>query len=80
MTYLVYIIRSLKHHRFYVGMTSDFEKRLIAHNLGLNTSTKNGVPWETVWLSNPTESKNEALSLEKKIKKRGAQRFLNDII
>ena len=66
MTYLVYIIRSLKHHRFYVGMTSDFEKRLISHNLGLNTSTKHGTPWEKIWLSNPTEYKNEALSLEKK--------------
>lgn len=61
-------------------MTSDFEKRLISHNLGLNTSTKYGTPWVKMWLSNPIKSKNEALSLEKKIKKRGAQRFLNDIL
>jgi len=77
-TYQVYIIQSQKHGRFYVGMSSDPEKRLHFHNLGLNTSTRNGVPWENVWRSDPLE-KPLASALESKIKKRGAGRFLQDI-
>jgi len=61
-------------------MTSDFEQRLISHNLGLNTSTKNGVPWIKVWLSNSFELKHNALVFERKIKKRGAQRFLDELL
>jgi predicted GIY-YIG superfamily endonuclease len=80
MLYFVYIIKSLKHHRFYVGMTSDFEQRLISHNLGLNTSTKNGAPWIKVWLSTSFELKHDALVFERKIKKRGAQRFLDELL
>ncbi|MBX2927580.1 MAG: GIY-YIG nuclease family protein [Saprospiraceae bacterium] len=76
-TFQVYIIQSQKHGRFYIGMSSDPEKRLHFHNLGLNTSTRNGTPWQAVWHSNPM-SKEEARTLEQKIKKRGAQRFLDD--
>jgi putative endonuclease len=47
------------------------------HNKGLNTSTKNGIPWIFVWKSDPL-SKKEALALEHKIKGRGAKRFLED--
>ena len=78
LTYQVYIIKSEKHGRYYVGMSSDPNKRLHFHNLGLNTSTQNGAPWEQIWVSEPM-MKTEALSLEKKIKKRGAGRFLSDI-
>jgi len=36
----VYIIRSVKHpHKRYIGLTSDLEARLSAHNAGLNRST-----------------------------------------
>ena len=76
-TYQVYIIKSEHHGRFYVGMSADPDKRLHFHNLGLNTSTRNGAPWEQVWVSEPM-LKTEALRLEQKIKKRGAGRFLTD--
>ncbi|MBV6484249.1 MAG: hypothetical protein KFKLKKLM_00743 [Flavobacteriales bacterium] len=80
MSYFVYIIKSLKHARFYVGMSSDFKKRLQSHNLGLNTSTRYGIPWIKIWLSNSFDLKHDALVLEKKIKKRGAQRFLDELL
>jgi len=76
--YQVYILRSLKHGRYYTGMSSDVTNREYFHNQGLNTSTANGIPWQRLWCSE-IMSKSEALSLEKKIKKRGAERFLNDI-
>jgi putative endonuclease len=77
-SFFVYIIQSEKHQRFYVGMSSDPGKRLHFHNLGLNKSTKSGVPWNLVWRSD-SMTKTEAHNLEIKIKKRGAERFLNDI-
>ena len=52
-SYHAYIIRSEKHGRYYVGMSSDPEKRLFFHNQGLNTSTRNGVPWNKIWQSDP---------------------------
>jgi putative endonuclease len=77
-SFQVYIIQSQKHGRFYIGMSSDPEKRLHFHNLGLNASTRNGTPWQAIWRSEPM-SKQEAQALERKIKKRGAQRFLDDL-
>ena len=58
-------------------MTSNLEQRMEAHNLGLNTSTKSGKPWKLIY-STQVETKALALQLERKIKKRGAQRYLND--
>lgn len=76
-TFFVYIIISQKSGRFYTGMSSNPKKRIDAHNLGLNKSTKNKGPWNQIWLSEPL-SKKDALELESKIKKRGAKRFLED--
>jgi len=77
-TFQVYIIQSQKHGRFYIGRSHDPEKRLHFHNLGWNTSTQNGVPWISIWVSDPL-SKTEASTLENKVKRRGAQRFLDDM-
>ena len=42
----VYIIRSTSHtHRRYVGVTSDLQARLNAHNAGQNRSTALWSPW-----------------------------------
>ncbi len=77
--YSVYILQSKKHGRYYVGMSGEPETRLYFHNQGLNTSTRSGVPWIKVWQSE-AKSKLEALQFEKKIKKRGAGRFLEENI
>ncbi len=42
----VYVIRSKKDGRFYVGITANVEKRVLEHNLGRTKSTKRYVPWE----------------------------------
>lgn len=77
MDYTVYILYSPKSSRYYIGQTDDIEKRLIKHNKGLVPSTKYGVPWELVQTER-VNSRSEALLLERKIKKRGAERYLND--
>ncbi|HZW64038.1 MAG TPA: GIY-YIG nuclease family protein [Flavobacteriaceae bacterium] len=73
----VYILFSEKRSRYYVGQTADINKRLKRHNQGLVTSTKGGIPWELV-LQIFVSNRAEAMALERKIKKRGAKRYLND--
>jgi putative endonuclease len=44
--FFVYVIRSEKDGRFYVGMTENVEVRLIQHNKGMTFSTKGYRPWK----------------------------------
>ncbi|QCX39920.1 GIY-YIG nuclease family protein [Aureibaculum algae] len=73
----VYIIFSSLWNRFYIGQTNNFEERIIRHNKGQVKSTKNGIPLELVDKFE-VSSRTEAVTLERKIKKRGAKRFLED--
>jgi putative endonuclease len=43
--FFVYILRSKKDSRFYIGMSQDVTKRLIQHNSGKTKSTKAFKPW-----------------------------------
>ncbi|MGD9930821.1 MAG: GIY-YIG nuclease family protein, partial [Mangrovibacterium sp.] len=45
MTYHVYVLYSEKFDKIYVGMTSDLEKRVFAHNHLPKGWTKNFRPW-----------------------------------
>ena len=73
----VYILYSEKSSRYYVGQTADIDKRLERHNLGNVPSTKHGTPWKLV-LQLKVSTRSEAMILEKKIKKRGAKRFIDN--
>jgi putative endonuclease len=72
----VYILYSEKRSRYYVGQSSDVNKRLERHNQGIVLSTKSGTPWKLV-LQIEVLSRSEAMILERKIKKRGAKRFID---
>ena len=73
----VYILYSEKRSRYYVGQTADIDKRLKRHNLGIVPSAKSGAPWELV-LQIEVLSRSEALVLERRIKKRGAKRYIDN--
>jgi len=45
----VYVLRSLKDKKFYVGFSKDLRKRLELHNDGLVRSTKARRPFELVY-------------------------------
>ena len=47
--YFVYILRSKKSERYYIGHTSNIVKRLKGHNSGKVKSTKAYAPWEVVY-------------------------------
>ena len=74
---VVYILFSETRSRYYVGQTADIEKRLKRHNQGIVGSTKTGIPWKLVLQIN-VDSRSEAMLLERKIKKRGAKRFIDN--
>ena len=60
----VFVLRSEKTGRFYVGSAADVEKRLQRHNRGDAKSTRHGVPWAVLH----TESfvtRSEALHRER---------------
>jgi len=42
----VYVLKSVDHYRFYVGISEDVDKRLKEHNSGKTKSTKGYKPWE----------------------------------
>ena len=73
----VYILYSEKRSKYYVGQTADIERRLKRHNQGVVPSTKSGTPWKLI-LQIEVLSRSEALVVERKIKKRGAKRFIDD--
>lgn len=74
----VYILYSSSLEKYYVGQAANADARLERHNKGIVPYTKRGVPWERLWLKE-VEDRSEAVQLEKKIKGRGAKRYLQDI-
>jgi putative endonuclease len=65
--YWVYILRSVKDGRYYVGFTENVEERLRFHNAGLQRSTRARVPFKLVHCED-FELKSDALKREKQIK------------
>ena len=74
---VTYILYSSKIKKFYTGQTEDMERRLEEHNRGKTPFIANGIPWKLVY-SKTLSSREDAMKLEKIIKKRGAARFLKD--
>ncbi|MGB5691859.1 MAG: GIY-YIG nuclease family protein [Flavobacteriaceae bacterium] len=74
---VVYILYSSSLKKYYVGQTSNLEDRINRHNKGRSKYTKPGIPWKLVWKVS-CDSRSEAMRLERRIKKRGAKRFIDD--
>ena len=67
--YYLYIIKSLKIGKFYIGVTKDLKKRLKDHNWGRTKSTKPFRPWKLVYVEKFL-NKNEAFKREFYLKSR----------
>lgn len=75
--YIVYILRSLKSGRYYIGSTTDIYKRLIEHNRGKNISTRGRGPFVIVY-TEECHTKAEAVRRELEIKSyKGGNSFRN---
>ena len=77
MSYMVYILYSDLCKKFYTGQSDNIENRMVEHNNGETKSIRMCVPWRLVW-SHHVGTRAEAMMLEKKIKSRGAARYLSD--
>lgn len=47
--FFVYILKSKKDGKLYIGFTKDLKKRVAFHNLGINTSTSWRKPLELIY-------------------------------
>jgi putative endonuclease len=79
MTYMVYILNSKKLDRFYIGFTSNLEKRLeFHHNAESQKFTYKAKDWE-VYLKIECKSKGQALAIEKHIKKMKSKVYIQNL-
>ncbi len=75
----VYVIKSQKDGRLYVGMTTNLEQRIKEHNAGYQFSTKDYKPWTLVHFRTfPT--RQEARIMEKYFKSGYGKEHLRTII
>jgi len=61
--HFVYILKSEKRSRFYIGCTENLEKRIAQHNSGFTKSTKPYRPWVLIYFEK-FDSKLEAMKRE----------------
>lgn len=66
-SYYVYVIRSGRNRRYYVGSCGDIDNRLREHNSGETKSTKYGIPWKIIYTERFATEK-EAYRREREIK------------
>ena len=76
--YKVYILRSMKTHRYYAGHCADLENRLQEHNSRETKSTRGGIPWKLIY-TETFATRGGAMQRENQIKKRGIARFLRGV-
>ena len=74
-----YILYSLKLNKYYVGSTTDIERRLEEHNRGKEKFTKTGLPWRLVYKEEFGELR-QARQREYYIKKMKSRKFIEDLI
>ncbi|MFM2306750.1 MAG: hypothetical protein RLZZ367_1419 [Bacteroidota bacterium] len=79
MAYYVYILYSEKSGQFYKGQTSDITDRLSRHNSGFEKATARYAPWKLIWYTTK-QSREQALSLEQKIKNLSRERTIQFIL
>ncbi len=65
--YFVYILKSQKSSKYYIGQTTNIKRRLLQHNNGKSKSTKSGIPWELVY-SEDYATRTESVQRERYIK------------
>ena len=66
--FFVYILKSLKHKKHYIGQTKDIEKRILIHNGTQARWTKRYQPWKLVY-TETFLTRGEAMLREVELKK-----------
>lgn len=77
--YYLYILKSEKSGKYYVGQTSNLEDRVLRHNSGKSISTRSGVPWILVF-QKEYSTRSKAILAEKWVKRMKSKKLIMDII
>lgn len=79
--YFVYVLKSLRDNKYYIGQTNDFERRVRQHMLGRVASTKNRRPFRIVG-SKMFKTRSESMRMEHQLKLNGEKKreFIDKII
>jgi putative endonuclease len=81
--YCVYIIYSKLIDRYYIGCSSDPQRRVYYHNKGKgggkNPYTKRSHDWELIW-QRKYRNRKDALQYEKYLKREKSRKFIKQII
>jgi putative endonuclease len=75
--FYVYVLKSLKDNRFYVGCTENLNNRLEQHKKGEVKSTKNRLPIELVYFEG-CQNKEDAFKREKYLKTAWGKRYIKN--
>lgn len=75
--YYVYVLRSLKDGNFYIGYTSDLQRRMEEHQEGMSLSTKNRRPLELVYFE-ASRNRSDAMHREVYLKTTYGHRYLKN--
>ena len=73
--YYVYVLKSKKDDKNYIGYTTDLKKRVSDHNKGLNTSTKPRRPLVLIYYE-ACLSQDDAERRERYLKTTGGRRYV----
>ena len=79
MNFFVYIIYSISVDKFYIGYTSDLEKRLSEHNGGISVYTSKASDWCLMYFE-PWPSRELAMKREKEIKRKKSRTYIESLI
>ncbi|MBI5734198.1 MAG: GIY-YIG nuclease family protein [Candidatus Kerfeldbacteria bacterium] len=79
MKYYVYILKSPNCRRYYIGSSSDLNRRLGEHNDNLVKATKNKGPWQIIF-SQKFDTQVETRRIELWLKKMKSRILLEKII
>ncbi|MBI3519120.1 MAG: GIY-YIG nuclease family protein, partial [Bacteroidetes bacterium] len=78
--FTVYALYSEKHHKIYIGYTSNIEQRLLAHNeLETKGFTLKYRPWKVMY-TEAFDEKSEAMKREKQLKTAKGREFVWSLV
>lgn len=75
--FYVYVLISEKDSSWYIGYTSDLEKRLFEHNSGKSITTIRKIPWKVLYYE-VSNNKQDAIAREKYLKSGMGRRYLKN--
>ncbi|MBU1299281.1 MAG: GIY-YIG nuclease family protein [Bacteroidetes bacterium] len=76
--YSVYVLRSTKDNKLYIGMSDDVERRLVKHNQGKVISTKHRRPLVLIY-TEMFATKSQAAKRERFLKSGPGHKFLKSV-